>query len=341
MQRAFLYLVVINTDNGQFSVAQMISTSHDAVTIAYFLGRWAASGAPHPKEFICDSAKAIILAILFVFTACRTIEEYCNACDGEEMPTCFVRIDAAHFIKPYATLTKQLKSKKVRIFYKAAIGLLIGTRLKETATKIVRAILLSARCEVDGEGTKCYEARQWIIKRLDPSREEKEDDENDAPKEFEADDKIPLNDSIFTESTFDNKWYQWAKEIDRNVVQIAKEEDYEDHVNAYKCEEIAKKLINDLRSFNLWSNICIDKFGYGRDAASSSPVESEIKNIKHPLMKSQSSRLRPDAFIDLHINHWVKGRMNMIGAKEDALIFKEKSTIMNESSCVSEGEVSA
>ena len=109
MQRAFLYLVVINTDNGQFSVAQMISSSHDAVTIAYFLGRWAASGAPHPKEFICDSAKAIILAILFVFTACRTIEEYCNACDGEEMPTCFVRIDAAHFIKPYATLTKQLK----------------------------------------------------------------------------------------------------------------------------------------------------------------------------------------------------------------------------------------
>ena len=112
-------------------------------------------------------------------------------------------------------------------------------------------------------------------------------------------------------------------------------------MNAYKCEEIAKKLINDLRWFNLWSNICIDKFGYGRDAASSSPVESEIKNIKHPLMKSQSSHLRPDAFIDLHINHWIKGRMNMIGAKEDALLFNEKSTIMNGSSCVSGEEVSA
>ena len=58
-------------------------------------------------------------------------------------------------------------------------------------------------------------------------------------------------------------------------------------------------------------------------------------------MKSQSSGLRTDASIDLHINHWIKGRMNMIGAKEDALLFKEKSTIMNESSCVSEGEVSA
>ncbi|XP_033220004.1 uncharacterized protein LOC117174761 [Belonocnema kinseyi] len=205
------------------------------------------------------------------------------------MPTCFVRIDAADFIKPYVSLTKPFKSKKVKIFYKAAMGLLIGAREKETATKIAKAILLSARCEDDGNDTQCYEERQWVTKRLNPLQEDVEE-ENHADNQ-DDENKSPLNDSIFKEYNFQDKWYEWAKDIDRHVEEIARKENYDEHVNAYKCAEIAEKLINDLRWINLWSNICIAKFGYGRDAASSSPVESEFKNIKHPLMEGQSARL--------------------------------------------------
>lgn len=74
----FLYQCVINCKNGQFSVCQMVSESHNTNSIHFWLAEWIRSGAPVPKEVICDSSRALLIAIIRAFTGYLTIEDYAS-----------------------------------------------------------------------------------------------------------------------------------------------------------------------------------------------------------------------------------------------------------------------
>lgn len=95
----FLYHCVINCKSGQFSICQMVSESHNANSIHFWLAEWIRSGAPVPKEVVCDSSRALLIAIIRAFTGYLNIEDYADACKNSNLPKCYVRIDVAHFVK--------------------------------------------------------------------------------------------------------------------------------------------------------------------------------------------------------------------------------------------------
>jgi len=96
----FLYNCVVNSKaNGLFPVCQMLSESHHTNAIHYWLMEWIRSGASCPREVVCDASRALLTAAIRSFTRYRTINEYSDACKDNNVPSCYIRIDVAHFIK--------------------------------------------------------------------------------------------------------------------------------------------------------------------------------------------------------------------------------------------------
>lgn len=145
----FLYQCVINCKNGQFSVCQMISESHNANSIHFWLAEWLRSGASAPKEVICDSSRALLIAIIRAFTGYLNIDDYADAFRNSNLPKCYVRIDVAHFIKQYSKTCKTL-NKRIKTFYLGAIGQLILCRSITQVKEIIRSIFTVALSETDG-----------------------------------------------------------------------------------------------------------------------------------------------------------------------------------------------
>lgn len=109
----FLYQCVMNCKNGQFSVCQMVSESHNTNSIHFWLAEWIRSGVPVPKEVICDWSRALLIAIIRAFTGYLTIEDYADAFRNiNNLPKCYVRIDVAHFIKKYSNFCSSLNKRK-------------------------------------------------------------------------------------------------------------------------------------------------------------------------------------------------------------------------------------
>ena len=119
----YLYLAVVNTAAGQISVCQMLSERHTVVAITKWLITWVClAGIPHPKEVTCDASVAMLAGSVRAFTPNFTIAEYAQSYE-KSLPPCYIRIDVAHFLKIYVDFLKKTeKSRKVRTFYKAAIG---------------------------------------------------------------------------------------------------------------------------------------------------------------------------------------------------------------------------
>lgn len=146
----FLYHCVINDKNGQFSICQMVSESHNANSIHFWLAEWLRSGAPAPKEVVCDSSRALLIAVIRAFTGYLNIEEYADVFIKDvDLPKCYVRIDVAHFMKNYSTVFKSL-NKRVKTFYLGAIGQLILCRNIVNAKEIIKSIFTTALSETNG-----------------------------------------------------------------------------------------------------------------------------------------------------------------------------------------------
>lgn len=145
----FLYQCVIRTNDGQFPVSQMLSEAQNTNAIHYWLLEWIRSGAPPPKEVVCDASKAILTAVIRAFTNYASIDEYVTALWTGTLPTCYVRLDVAHFIHLAATF---LKSERPRIkkFYLAALGQIIMARTVDDAEAIVRSTLVVSKSETEG-----------------------------------------------------------------------------------------------------------------------------------------------------------------------------------------------
>lgn len=131
----------------------MLSEAQNTNAIHYWLLEWIRSGAPPPKEVVCDGSKAILTAVNRAFANYACIEEYVNALWTGTLPTCYVRLDVAHFIHMAATF---LKSERPRIkkFYLAALGQIIMARTVDDAEAIVRSILVVCKSETEGYNAK-------------------------------------------------------------------------------------------------------------------------------------------------------------------------------------------
>lgn len=114
-----------------------------------FLAEWVRSDAPIPKEVVCDSSKALLIAIIRAFTNYSNIEDYADSCRNSSLPKCYVRINVAHFVKSYSNFFKSL-NKRVKTFYLHALGQLILCRSIVNAKDIINAIFTIALSETDG-----------------------------------------------------------------------------------------------------------------------------------------------------------------------------------------------
>lgn len=162
------------------SLREISSVSMDASrdlisAILNFLNEWVRSGVPHPKEFTCDGAKAIIIDSIKAFTQYCIIRE-CNACEKDYLPRSYVRMDLAHFMKLCLDfVAKETNTKKVRIFYKVSLGQVVLCQDMQKAKKILKAISILAFSETDGSLIKCSEdmqrdkQRQFLENLIDPS----------------------------------------------------------------------------------------------------------------------------------------------------------------------------
>lgn len=162
----FLYQCVIRTNGGQFPVSQMLSEVQNTNAIQYWLLEWLRSGAPPPKEVVCDASKAILAAVIRAFTSFGSTEEYVNALYSGPLPLCYVLLDVAHFIHLAA---KFLKTEKPRVkkFHLAALGQLILARTLDNAAALFRSTLTVCKTEtegytVDNEITPCEKEKQTL-----------------------------------------------------------------------------------------------------------------------------------------------------------------------------------
>lgn len=113
----FLYNCVVNSEKSSiFPVAQMISEKHHTNIIQYWLVEWIRSGAPRPREVVCDYSRALLTAAVRSFTNYFTLDEYADACIENTLPTCYIRIDVAHFIKKYVNFLKTSRPR-IKQFY--------------------------------------------------------------------------------------------------------------------------------------------------------------------------------------------------------------------------------
>lgn len=94
----YLYHGVIRLKQGQFPVLQMISESQNSNSIHFWLGEWIRSGAPSPNEIVIDGGRALLTGAIRAFTNYATINDYADACHAPTLPSCYVRMDNAHYI---------------------------------------------------------------------------------------------------------------------------------------------------------------------------------------------------------------------------------------------------
>lgn len=162
----FLYQCVIRTCSGQFSVSQMISEVHNTNAINYWLIEWVRSGAPPPKEVVCDASRAILAAVIRAFTNYGSIDQYVDALSEGPLPACYVRVDVAHFIHLAAIFLKT-ERPRVKKFFLAALGQMILARTVNDAAAIFRSILIICKSETEGytvekERTPCETEKEKL-----------------------------------------------------------------------------------------------------------------------------------------------------------------------------------
>lgn len=145
-----LYLIAINYCGQQFTVGQMISESQDATVITHFWEKWLKYGFPKPCEAVMDNNEAQLIATISAFTGFKTVRDYANACRQDIVPSCYIRIDVAHFMHLYA---KQLStsSKLVKTFYLACLGQLLCMIDEKQIWEYLKLILTVALSERAGK----------------------------------------------------------------------------------------------------------------------------------------------------------------------------------------------
>lgn len=99
----------------------MLPEVHNTNIIAYWLFEWRINGALPPKGIVIDFSMALIKAVCMSFAGCAGgSSTYIQRCmdvliksPGYKLPSCYVRVDAAHLLK-CVTTWKSLNDIHVR-----------------------------------------------------------------------------------------------------------------------------------------------------------------------------------------------------------------------------------
>jgi len=180
----FLYLIVIklpNESEGQISVAQMLSETHNTNAIAYWLLEWRRNGALPPKEIVTYFSMALINAVCVTFAGCsegssmyiQRCMNFLNKSESYKLPSCFIRVDIAHvlkFVTQWRVLNGPNIRRRVKEFYVRGIGQLsMATDLNESKliTKNIFIVMLSKdEGQSNNENIPSEDAKQFFVQRF-------------------------------------------------------------------------------------------------------------------------------------------------------------------------------
>lgn len=157
-------MMVIRSEDGQFSIAQMLSETHTTRNLVTFFMNWLDSCQHLPREIVCDESRALLNASVKTFCNCNNIEKYADqfAENIHNIPL-RVRIDSAHFLNKYRKLLKVLPRTR-KVFWLGAIGRLILAESVEDAREVVKCIYIVACSEFNHPA--CEYAFQKLKERI-------------------------------------------------------------------------------------------------------------------------------------------------------------------------------
>lgn len=141
-------------------VFSMLSEVHNMNFVAFYFGEFVRIFGDIPSQFKCDMSLVLLNAAARSFENCANIFEYVDwlfgmhknsNLSGCRKPTCYIRIDVAHFVKN-VTSCDALKTKPAeqRQFYIRSLCLLIKCTSLTQAERISRAILVVAKSKTKG-----------------------------------------------------------------------------------------------------------------------------------------------------------------------------------------------
>lgn len=312
----YLYTIVAKNSTGQVPIAQMLSARHTAIAIEFWLSAWRENGAlPIPKEVVTDGSLALLGVCVRAFTREKTVNEYADLfCEGPPaiLPSCYIRLNVAHFLKKYRDLLGKLGSA-IRQFYLAALGKLIRCENVKEAERIIQALLTVSQCETDGpqpngRPSAVQQEKEFLLSLLTDEDYNFEllDESNCNERDGAPEPEIPLPKTKMEPS----KWRDWVTKINLNVLRNIQEHPGNPRTpNAFVFPTFAEQIIFDSKHLPLWSCITLEYFGYGRNPASSSHVEGEFKNLRLMFSGRHRLQMRADTFIvdySAHMNGLTK-----------------------------------
>lgn len=143
----------------------MLTEKQDASFIKYWLDEFIRLGGSIPNEFVCDMSAALLSAGVQAFGMKNSMSDYLNSLFNilngvrDVKPTCFIRIDIAHFIKDVAKCD-HLKNVRLkhRDFLIRSVALMIKMRsLTQIRDHILSIMVHSHKLKV----RFLYKGRLW------------------------------------------------------------------------------------------------------------------------------------------------------------------------------------
>ncbi|KAJ8883177.1 hypothetical protein PR048_015017 [Dryococelus australis] len=159
----------------QYTVANMLSESHNNLRIHNFLESWLRSGPPVPKEAVCDHSVALLSGLVKSFTQFASLSEYLGNCYenlfhcSSLISNCFVRCDVAHTLKLITSLPPlHGKPRRFRNFYIRNLALVVQCQNTVEVKHSLECIFHVALSKTEGtsasteEITQCEKAKTTL-----------------------------------------------------------------------------------------------------------------------------------------------------------------------------------
>lgn len=283
------------TKSKSLPIAQMVSQDQTSEFIALFLQKIFKRLKP-PNEVVSDESKALLKAITKTFTECSSLKSYITSCMSSleyetTPPSCYIRIDRAHFVKNTTRKVKYHDYRKQN-FFRCVLGYLISCNSFETAKKVISDFFTLILNRYDGYDESQAELPAESAKRrllaLCSSHDETEDysDDSDIPEEEDSEKDLDFD--------VDSAW------IETIIEKVLIKDSTNYHENLYFSPDEKKMFKQIFSSIVLWSNVMNSKFVSSFDVATSADVESYFKSLKSGIL--QHKVLRADEFLQSHID---------------------------------------
>lgn len=293
---------------------------------------------PIPRSVVCDFDMALLNAIVKAFGQYSNLKDYLTTCfalilteHSVETPKCFIRLDICHYMHMVSRwkFFSQL-NPKVRKFYIRAMALLTKQTNFFHFVELAKSIILLSLSEEigkanDGNDSPSESARVLITNHIKGIEEESLYDKDNNNAQDEDFDMEITNCNIVSWSS--NLVEDCRKTLAETKIKC-------DMANPYYVPQLSQKLKTFLPYFPLYSGIMIPIFGCGQINASSSSVESEMKDIKHILLKNKERPMRADKFVTTHLRSFA-GRSLLAMSSHDSLLSAKNNESVTKNEVIS------